>query len=134
MYIRLLGGWGNEGLVRVLLIDDEPLIHGLLRTVLSPLGVRLIAHHTWSEVDPEDWTAPPDLLILDCCVGQASAEMEALVRGDGETRVPLLLFSASTEDELRREAEQRGAWGWIRKGPDALETLRQRVRELQADR
>jgi putative two-component system response regulator len=118
---------------RILIVDDDESIVGLLQRLLERAGYRNLRGVT----DPREvldliaeW--PPDLIVLDLMMPHLDgfALMEELSKRvpDGEY-LPILVLSAMTSQESRQRALSMGARDYLTKPFDAMEALL-RIRNL----
>lgn len=103
-------------LVRVLLVDDAPVVRRVVATALRAHGVVLVEAESVSEalahVDGEAATFDAAVLDLELLDGDGVAVAEALAPGPASgTRARALriaFFSGTEDDELRARAEAHG--------------------------
>jgi DNA-binding response OmpR family regulator len=116
---------------RVFVVDDEPDVVELLRTILRSHGFEV-------EVDTDGRSAltriladPPDLFILDLMMPDLDGfELLKLLRLDPRgVRIPVLILSARTGHQEQLESLQLGANAYVCKPFSPRELLAQ-VRDL----
>ncbi len=116
---------------RVFVVDDEPDVVELLRTILRSHGFEV-------EVDTDGRSAltriladPPDLFILDLMMPDLDGfELLKLLRLDPRgARIPVLILSARSGHQEQLESLQLGANAYVCKPFSPRELLAQ-VREL----
>ncbi len=115
----------------VLAVDDSRTIRDMLRLTLEGAG-----HTTLVAEDGEDGLAvlgahvsahgAPDAVITDINMPRLNGiEFIRGVRALPETRLtPILVLSTESEDDLKNQAREAGATGWIVKPFDPAKLLR----------
>ena len=100
--------------VRIALCDDQALVLRGLSSLLADLGVEIALEAT----DAEQLLAailkrPVDLLVSDIRMpglGGLGLLRELRARGDA---TPVILLTTESDEELKRQAREAGATGWI---------------------
>jgi DNA-binding NtrC family response regulator len=117
----------------VLLVDDDPLVRGLLRQILARAGYRVLEAATGEEaqVCAERHQGPIHLLLTDVVMpGMNGRRLAELVRASRqETRV--LVMSGYTDDAELRQAVRVGQLPFIEK-PFRPDGLLSKLREVLA--
>jgi len=118
---------------RVLVVDDEPSVTGMLRIVLESAGHEVVATERSDEA--ATWLAEPDhhfdLMISD--IRMKPLDGIELLRRARRLRpsLPVILVTAYESDETRAEASRLGARAYVTK-PFAVDDLLEAVaRELE---
>jgi len=107
---------------RVLVVEDEPDIRSILRTLLQTANYRTIEAETAARGAIEARSHKPDLLIVD--LGLPDADGVQLIRDVREwSAVPILVLSARTMEEQKIAALDAGADDYITKPFSAPELL-----------
>jgi len=116
---------------RVLLLDDSEISLEMGRFVLEARGYEVATATNLQEFQRRLEHFRPDLLLTDHVMPDISgAELVARLKRDLETeRIPVILFSSKSEDELRRLATESGADGWLSKA-EGIEKLGEMVDAL----
>jgi len=101
---------GYEGYTRtIMLVDDDPVVRGLLADLLGPLGFQVLeAGNAGQCLDLLDslMGQTPDLFLLDISMpGMNGLELAALLRQQGISS-PLLMLSADAQEQDRSADEQ----------------------------
>ena len=114
------------------IVDDDPRIRRLLEEELQDEGFEPHSYSDGFALLDQLATAPPDLVLLDLMMPQLDG-IDCLKRlrqagFDG----PVLIFTALSDNDKRRQAEEEGASEYILK-PDLFENLR-RVIERHLNR
>jgi CheY-like chemotaxis protein len=101
----------------ILVVDDSPLVLDLAREALEPEGFHVVTNSSWVEVNASIRQHRPDLILLDLMMPSIRGEnlCEILKRSTFAGGIPIVLFSAKEEEEIRELARVHGADGWIRK-------------------
>lgn len=107
---------------RVLVVEDEPEIRGILRTLLHTASYRIIEAETAQRAEIEARSHKPDLLIVD--LGLPDADGLQLIRRVRQwSPVPILVLSARTMEEQKIAALDAGADDYVTKPFSAPELL-----------
>jgi two-component system KDP operon response regulator KdpE len=107
---------------RVLVVEDEPDIRAVLRTLLHTANYRTIEAETAARGEFEARSHKPDLLIVD--LGLPDADGLSLIRGVRQwSPVPILVLSARTMEEQKIAALDAGADDYVTKPFSAPELL-----------
>jgi CheY-like chemotaxis protein len=102
---------------RVLVLDDSEISLEMGRFVLEERGYEVATALNLDEFHRRLEHFRPDLLLTDHVMPEISgAELVARLKRDLETeRIPVILFSSKSEEELKRLATESGADGWLSK-------------------
>jgi len=121
---------------KVMVVDDDPNILGLLPALLQPWGFKLT-----TLADPQQfWTVlkavTPNLLVLDVEMPHASGfELCQLLRSDPHwNRLPVLFLSAHTDAETQNQAFAMGADDYVSKpiaGPELAGRILNRLERVR---
>jgi two-component system KDP operon response regulator KdpE len=111
---------------RVLVVDDEPQITRVLKTVLSSQGydVRTAAEGESALASFKDWS--PDLLITDLYMPHMDG-VELCRRVRESSNVPIIVLSVKGEERTKVDALDSGADDYVTK-PFGIDELMARVR------
>lgn len=104
----------------VLLVDDDPMILGLLARTLEAAGLRVrLASSGAQALASLDDAALPDLAVLDITMpGMSGLELAAQLDS-----VPHMFLSANDEQQVVEQAARSGAIGFLRKPIDPAQLL-----------
>ena len=107
----------------IAVVDDDPRIQRLLEAEIQDLGHRFISHENALSFLENLDRERPALVLLDLLMPEMDG-MECLrrLRQRGYAG-PVIIFTALSDDEKRREADQEGATEYILK-PDLFENLK----------
>lgn len=112
----------TQALHQVLIVEDEPDIRGILRTLLKTAGYRVIETETAARAIVEARTHKPDLLLVD--LGLPDADGIKVIRAIREwSPVPVVVLSARTMESQKIEALDAGADDYVTKPFSAPELL-----------
>lgn len=112
----------TEAQHRVLIVEDEPDIRAVLRTLLRTENYRTIEADTAARAEIEARSHKPDLLIVD--LGLPDADGLTLIRNVRQwSPVPILVLSARTMEEQKIAALDAGADDYVTKPFSAPELL-----------
>jgi two-component system, OmpR family, KDP operon response regulator KdpE len=107
---------------QVLVVEDEPDILGILRTLLRTAGYRVIEADTAARAIIEARSHKPDLLLVD--LGLPDADGLKIVRAIREwSPMPVVVLSARTMEEQKIQALDAGADDYVTKPFSAPELL-----------
>jgi two-component system response regulator DevR len=115
---------GTEARVRVVIVDDHPMVREGLRTMLDDDGIEVVGEAgTTAEALREVRRALPDVLLLDVELadGDGLATLPELKRAAPGARV--LVVTMHAERALVRRAIEMGAAGYVLKGVGRRELL-----------
>lgn len=112
----------TQALHQVLVVEDEPDIRGILRTLLRTAGYRVIETETAARAVVEARSHKPDLLLVD--LGLPDADGIKVIRSVREwSPVPIVVLSARTMEAQKIEALDAGADDYVTKPFSAPELL-----------
>jgi two-component system, OmpR family, KDP operon response regulator KdpE len=111
---------------RVLVVDDEPQINRVLRTVLTSQGyqVKTASEGEAALTDFSEWR--PELVITDLCMPHMDG-IELCRRIRTISTVPIIVLSVKGEERMKVEALDAGADDYVTK-PFGIDELLARVR------
>ncbi|KAM3102205.1 response regulator [Phormidesmis sp. 146-12] len=121
---------------QVLMVDDDPQVLALMRTLLEPWGLRL----TTLEDAPQFWntlqTCVPDLLILDVSMPHFNGiELCQVVRNAPQwSKLPVLFLTAHTDPTTLHRALMAGANDLISKSIAETELVQRILSQLERSR
>ncbi|MFH0752994.1 MAG: response regulator [Candidatus Omnitrophota bacterium] len=107
----------QERVYKILIIDDEKMLHATLKPVLSANGFHIVSAFSGEEGLALVKAENPDLVILDVIMpGIKGREVCRILKADPATKhIPVLFLTAKhSEDDVRAEIEV-GAQGHITK-------------------
>lgn len=115
-------------MIRVLVVDDDPMQLELLDRALSREGFELRAVSSVETLEVEAREFEPQLMLIDVNLPDTDPAkvIEAARRG---SRAHLVLYSAWEDSKLRGLAKQFGADGYICKS-ESVFALGQRLRDM----
>lgn len=112
----------TQALHQVLVVEDEPDIRGILRTLLRTAGYRVIETDTAARAIVEARSHKPDLLLVD--LGLPDADGLKVIRAVREwSPVPVVVLSARAMEAQKIEALDAGADDYVTKPFSAPELL-----------
>lgn len=119
--------------VTILVIDDDPTIRLLLRAGLSKQGFHVLEADGGRAGLAAFRARRPDLVLIDVSMPDMDGFQVALAMDaeSTESRVPLVMLTASDDDETRRQALEAGACEVLAK-PFQLLPMVERLRGLLA--
>lgn len=117
--------------VKVLIIDDEPLVLSTLRNLLLDAGYSVTAVERGDEAlrTVSHGNAAPDLALLDMTIGDMEAQRVVAGLRAASPEIRVLLTSGYPYDDHTHEVIQSGADGFLQK-PFQPSTLHQKLQQL----
>ncbi|NOY77237.1 MAG: response regulator [Calditrichaeota bacterium] len=106
---------------KILLIDDNPEIHMMMRIILRQNGYQLFSAYNGEEGLTKITEVNPDVIILDYMMPKISGEQvfETFITDEkyaNYQHIPVLMLTARTENRLRRqEFLEKGLYGYLTK-------------------
>ena len=112
----------TQAMFRVLVVEDDPDIQGVLRTLLEAAHYRVLVAGTAARALIEARSHQPDVLLVD--LGLPDRDGQALIRDIRQfSAVPILVVSARTLESEKIRALDAGADDYVTKPFDAGELL-----------
>src|SRR6516165_741179 len=127
---------------KVLLVDDDPLIHRLYRTHIERAGYQMLSAFTGTGAIETALNEHPQIIVMDIMMPQMDG-LSAIreIRQDDATKgIPVIVMTANPQYHLsQQESEWAGATEFLTKpfGPDSLVSAIKRLVPLpgpQGDR
>lgn len=133
----IVGGMEGKDGIRmggILVIDDEPAIHKLIKMILEHEGFRVMGHGSGNGPVSTLPGERPDLIILDLMMPDVDGfEILAALKSDEETRdIPVIVLSVRHLPEDMDKARQLGAEYYLTKPFDPrvlVDTVREALRK-----
>lgn len=125
---RALGGDGR----RVLVVEDDPQLAGVLGVTLRRHGLDVLHARTGTEALRQSRVAAPDLIVLDLVIpdGDGFSVIEWM-RGEGRlAQVPVLVYTAFDLEEADRGRLRLGTTQFLTKGRTPPDVLEAKLEEL----
>jgi len=96
---------------KVLVIDDEPAMHHLLKVILEGDGFELVGPEEHGEAGNSIKGKQPDLIILDIMMPEVDGFeiLEGLKRDEDTKRIPVIILSVRNMEEDINKAISMGA-------------------------
>ena len=116
---------------RVMAVDDNPVVTGLIAAVLGEAGYEVETAPAGGEALVILQRNPPDLLLLDLEMpGLDGLEVLRILRDEGVCRgVPVIMLTGESDGHYVARARELGAAGYLLK-PFRAEDLRTKVRRV----
>ncbi len=111
---------------QILVVEDEPAIRNILRTLLQAEQYRVVEADTVLRAEIEARTHKPDLLLVDLGLPDGDG-LQVIQRLRAWSPVPIIVLSARTQEEQKIKALDAGADDYVTK-PFAAAELLARVR------
>lgn len=117
---------------RVLVVEDDPMLHRVLDEALSKAGYELFGAHDGVEGLKMIKAQKPDLVVLDVILPRMTGiELLAEAKKDpGLANMKVLLLTNETEMDTIAEAMAHGTYGYLIKSESNMETIVAKVKEL----
>lgn len=107
---------------RILIVDDDRLIHATLSKGLQQAGYEVLQAASGEEALQIAVESAPDLAVLDIRMpGMSGIELAQHLRD--ETSVPFMFFSAYGDMDIARQAAENGAVGYLVKPIDTRQII-----------
>ena len=100
-----------QTMAKILIVDDEPIVHRLLQHHLERAGYELLAATNGREAIEMATREEPELIVMDVMM----AEMDGLtalrrLKKDDDTKgIPVIMITANSHAVTRQESEAAGA-------------------------
>jgi CheY-like chemotaxis protein len=116
---------------RILLLDDSAITLEMEKAVLEERGYPVAAASNLLEFQQQMERFAPEVILTDLMMPDISGkDIVRVLKQDFHTeRIPIVLFSSKTDDELAEIAEQAGADGFLSKS-HGIDKLADMVDEL----
>ncbi len=116
---------------RILLLDDSAITLEMERAVLVERGYKVAAASNLLEFQTALEDFQPEIILTDLMMPDISGkDIVRVLKQDFHTeKIPIILISSKTEDELAEIAEQVGADGFLSKS-EGIERLGDMVDEM----
>ncbi len=106
----------KDGRMTVLVADDQPRIHDVVRRILEPEFAVVDAVETGESLIEAARKLNPHVIIADISMpGLSGIEAIRTLNDDGEGNRPAVIFSAHADPALVRQALRVGASGYVLK-------------------
>ena len=115
--------------MNILIVDDKPNLVRVTAIALRTLGCKAFGASNSSAATQLMTTEKIDAVFLDVNLGEENG-LDFLSELTGRSKVPVVIFTAHTKDEVVGEALSRGAFGWLLK-PFTLDDLRQQLAKIE---
>jgi DNA-binding response OmpR family regulator len=96
---------------KILIIDDEPAIHRLLKVILEVEGFQIVGPEEHQKARKSIASGKPDVIILDIMMPEVDGfEILKMLKGDQETRhIPVIVLTVRSLKEDIEKAASLGA-------------------------
>ncbi|HEY6770053.1 MAG TPA: HD domain-containing phosphohydrolase [Candidatus Sulfotelmatobacter sp.] len=121
----------HRGVPRILVVDDQPAVAGLMSQLLSFRGYEVITASNAEQAEAEVRRQPPDLILSDVMMpGKSGYEFCRDMKNDPSTRlIPFVLITGLTDSGDKVRGIEAGADDFLNK-PVLAEELVARVKSL----
>jgi two-component system KDP operon response regulator KdpE len=107
---------------QILVVEDEPEIRGILRTLLEAERYRIVEADTVLRAEIEARSHKPDLLLVDLGLPDGDG-LQVIRRVRAWSPVPIIVLSARAQEEQKITALDAGADDYVTKPFGAAELL-----------
>ena len=116
---------------RILLLDDSTITLEMEKAVLEERGYRVAIASNLLEFQSQIDVFQPEIILTDLMMPDVSGkDIVRVLKQDFHTeKIPIVLFSSKTDEELQEIAEQAGADGYLSKS-HGIDQLGDMVDEL----
>ncbi len=126
----------SEAKIRLLVVDDDHLLHRTIDRAAVAAGVEVIHAMTGGEAAPLVSQHKPDAILLDIGLPDVDgrdvlAQLKAL---PGAEKIPIIMYSSHGEHEHRLSALQLGAENYVEKPFDPDLLMRRILRSVEKSR
>lgn len=110
---------------KILVIDDEPAMHRLLKVILEGSGFELVGPEEHGEAGNSIKKKQPDLIILDIMMPEVDGFeiLEGLKRDEETNQIPVIILSVRNMKEDIKKALSMGANLYMTKPFDPSDLL-----------
>jgi len=113
-----------EGLRRILLVDDSPMIHNLLRKILEKHGYTVCGDAMNGQEAVEMYgETKPELMFLDITMPVMDGMQAARIIKDGYPDAKIIMLSAMGDEEIIAEATAIGVDIFLKKPFDEYKII-----------
>lgn len=121
-------------MARVMAVDDDPVIRGLLEVNLEMEGHEVVIATDGQDALNKVRAAPPDLILLDVVMpGLSGWEVAEQLKGSPSTKnIPIVFLSARVKEADVRKGKELGVNSYVTKPFDPID-LMQLVNRLLGD-
>jgi CheY-like chemotaxis protein len=121
---------------RVLLIDDEPSLHKMMRLILELAGYEMVGGDPRGSEAQEPKRLEPDLIVLDLMMPEVDGyEVLRRLKQDEETKhIPVVICTVRSDPEDRDMAMRLGASRYVLKPfdpEDLIRSIEEALREAE---
>lgn len=116
--------YGKAGARRVLVVDDDPDLVDRVVQLLED-DYEVFSTTDWGEINKVFFRDGVDLVLMDVKLPVLGGDRLASVlrTARGQKRTPIVFFSSSDEDTMRRLVQETGADGYLSKSMKSAELL-----------
>lgn len=120
---------------KILIVEDDPLLHGLLVGKLKALessGITLLTAMSYDDALKTAHEAHPDIILLDVVLpGGSGFDLLNSLRSEEDFKnTPVIILSNLNEDTDHERAKQLGVSGYFIKADFPLETIVEQVTNI----
>jgi CheY-like chemotaxis protein len=118
---------------RYLIVDDSDRFLASARSMLESQGVSVATATTGDEALEQDWSMPPDVVLLDVQLDRESGfDLARRIRTIAGTDLPIVMISTHDQADLQELVDASGAIGFLAKQELSVHGVRDVVSEWRA--
>ena len=120
-----------QGMAKILIVDDEPIVHRLLQHHLERAGYELLAATNGREAIELAAREGPQLIVMDVMMAEMDGltALRCLKKDDDTKGIPVIMITANSHSVTRQESEAAGASFFLTK-PFSPNQLLSEIRRL----
>ena len=98
-------------MAKILIVDDEPIVHRLLQHHLERAGYELLAATNGREAIEMATREEPELIVMDVMMAEMDGltALRCLKKDDDTKGIPVIMITANSHAVTRQESEAAGA-------------------------
>src|SRR6266702_1899669 len=118
-------------MAKILIVDDEPIVHRLLQHHLERAGYELLAATNGREAIEVAMREEPELIVMDVMMAEMDGltALRRLKKNDDTKAIPVIMITANPHHVTKQESEAAGAALFLTK-PFSPNQLLSEIRRL----
>ena len=117
---------------KILIVDDDPAIRDLYETAFKQIGLNVQTAVNGEEALSKSLSFKPDLLLLDIMMPEIHGlHVLDIIKATPEAKdMKVVVFTALSDDEAKKKAEEFGAEGYIVKSQKTMAEVISYIQKL----